>query len=171
MGIRIKEASWCASTETRPVTWPISVSHADTCMEETPVNLGLSQNNNEEVTCAAQSTTAGMLYASLNFWENTLKANDYILSAIRFGYSIPFVKLPSPCFLKNNASSLKYERFVRSKIQALLCKGYVEELTEKPFCVNPLTVATAKKLRLCWTVDIQTNSFDICHLKWKAGIC
>ena len=132
MGTQIKEASWCASTATSPVTWPISVSHADTCREEAPANLGFSQNNNDKVTSAFQSTAAGMLCASLNFWENTLKANDYIVSAIRFGYRIPFVNLPSPCFLKNNASSLKHERFVRSEIQSLLCKGYVEELAEKP---------------------------------------
>ena len=77
-----------------------------------------------------------------------LKANKFVLNIIEFGYAIPFVSLPDSCYLKNNASSLKQENFVRGEIEELLLHGYIEELATVPFCCNPLTVVTGHKMRL-----------------------
>ena len=67
---------------------------------------------------------------------------------IDFGYAIPFVSLPGKCMLRNNASSLKQEHFVRAEINALLSKGYIEEMTTASYCCNPLTVVVGRKMRL-----------------------
>ncbi|KAJ8317022.1 hypothetical protein KUTeg_004926, partial [Tegillarca granosa] len=50
------------------------------------------------------------------------------------------------CFnLRNNRSTLSDIEFVSSEIQSLLNKGCVEQVTEMPFVVNPLTVAFGKQ--------------------------
>ena len=52
------------------------------------------------VTAVRQESAAGRLFSRLNFWEKTLKANNFVLSSVKFGYTIPFVSLPSTCFFK-----------------------------------------------------------------------
>ena len=90
-------------------------------------------------------SVSGKLASCLDFWKNTLEANDYILNIIQHGYVIPFVTLPGRCELKNNLSSLNSPQFVRSEIQNLLSKGYIEEQFHPAYCCNPLTVANGSK--------------------------
>jgi hypothetical protein len=93
-------------------------------------------------------TPAGRLGSNLQFWTNDLKASRFVLSTIEFGYSIPFVELPSRCNERNNRSSLNNPEFVREEINGLLSRQCIREVFEVPFCCNPLTVAQGKKLRL-----------------------
>ena len=44
-------------------------------------------------TAVRQESAARRLFSHLNFWEKTLKANNFVLSSIKFGYTIPFVSL------------------------------------------------------------------------------
>ena len=67
---------------------------------------------------------------------------------IRRGYKLPFAQYPSQCFLKNNTSALQHPEFVADAIIELLSNGCIVEHVVPPFCVNPLTVAEGKKLRL-----------------------
>ena len=108
----------------------------------------------ETVICPLQSfqpaaSASGRLKASFIFWKNTLKANDFILETIQYGYRIPFISMPPPCYLRNNASCRGHDDFISSEICDLLAKGYIEEVHSPPHCCcNPLTVAKGKKLRL-----------------------
>ena len=136
--------------------------------QATPALQPHIQGNNDGEGTPGPSTAAGRLNRSLSFWKNILKPNEFILSVIRFGYRIPFVKLPTSCNLKNNLSSLKHNIFVRKEIEDLLRKGYVDEWEEKPFCVNPLTdvtVAESSKLRLC--LDCHHTNEYIQYLPFK----
>ena len=105
-------------------------------------------------------SAAGRLKRSFDFWKNTLKANKLILSVISHGYRIPFVELPTACTYRNNVSSLNNVEFVRSEILDLKSKGYIQELSHRPFCCNPLTVAEGKKKkRLCLDLSRHVNKF------------
>ena len=90
----------------------------------------------------------GRLAQSVEFWENTLEAPPFIIDVIKHGYSLPFREFPPSCFLSNNHSALMNPQFVRDAILELLRRGLVEEHSSPPHCVNPLTVAEGKKLRL-----------------------
>ena len=100
----------------------------------------------------------GRLKASINFWIDRLEAPEFVISMIREGYRIPFGTYPTRCFLKNNNSALKHPEFVESAILELLANGCIEEHATPPLCVNPLTVAEGKKLRL--VIDLRhVNDF------------
>ena len=90
----------------------------------------------------------GRLKSSLNFWVEALDASDFVLDMIRRGYRLPFAHYPSQCFLRNNRSALQHPEFVAEAITELLGNGCIIEYVVPPFCVNPLTVAEGKKLRL-----------------------
>ncbi|CAH3157409.1 unnamed protein product [Pocillopora meandrina] len=64
------------------------------------------------------------------------------------GYRLPFAQYPSQCFLKNDRSALQHPEFVAEAITKLLNNGCIVEHVVPPFCMNPLTVAEGKKLRL-----------------------
>ena len=93
-------------------------------------------------------SAVGKLRDNIKFWKDVLRPGDFILDTIERGYQIPFVSEPTPCFLRNNASSRAQGDFVRSEIEDLLAKGYVQETSSPAYCCNPLTVAKGKKLRL-----------------------
>ena len=80
---------------------------------------------------------------------------------IRRGYRLPFAQYPSQCFLKNNRSALQHPEFVAEAITELLSNGCIVEHVASPFCVNPITVAEGKKLRLV----IDLRHVDNCLVK------
>ena len=91
----------------------------------------------------------GRLKAHSEFWENTLKASPTVMNVIREGYKIPFHTPPQPIFHPNNSSALAHPDFVSSEIQGLLTRGCIKQVSNPPFVVNPLSVATnSSKLRL-----------------------
>ena len=90
------------------------------------------------------SGVKGRLSASINFWNTTINAPDII----RRGYRLAFAEYPPPCFLASNRSAFQYPEFVVQAISELLVNGCIVELSVPPFCVNPLSVAKGKKLRL-----------------------
>ena len=115
-----------------------------------------------------KESAVGRLYAAFDFWKNVLKANDFVLDIVKFGYAIPFVTLPTPCFFKNNASSLNEQEFVRREIESLLSKGYVEEIVNPAYCCNPLTVVKGKKLRLVLDLSRHVNKcVQYCPVKYE----
>ena len=77
-----------------------------------------------------------------------LEAPPFVMDIIRQGYSLPFSEFPPHCFLLSNRAASRYPQFVESAILELLEKQLINEHSFPPRCVNPLTVAEGKKLRL-----------------------
>ena len=90
----------------------------------------------------------GRLANAFEFWAKDLEAPPFVIDIIRQGYSLPFSGFPPRCFLSNNRSALRNPQFVESAILELLEKQLINEHRFPPHCVNPLTVAEGKKLRL-----------------------
>ena len=70
------------------------------------------------------------------------------MDIIRNGYGLPFTSIPQDCFIKNNKSALMHPKFVEDAIFKLLEDGCIQEVSSPPRCVNSLSVAEGKKLRL-----------------------
>ena len=64
------------------------------------------------------------------------------------GYRLPFVKCPDKCYLRNNRSAVRHSQFVQEAIPRLLLNDRIQKHYEPPYCVNHLSVAEGKKLRL-----------------------
>ena len=86
----------------------------------------------------------GSLKRNIAFWKS-IDTNEFILDVIENGYRLPFISEPQSNHLKNNKSSLENDEFVKSAILELVKSGSVVETTDKPFVINPLTVAQNKK--------------------------
>ena len=91
---------------------------------------------------------AGKLRKAYDFWKDVLKASQFILSVVMYGYTLPFVQHCPPFAAKNNASSLRNYDFVTGAIDELLEAKCIIETDTVPYCCNPLTVADGKKQRL-----------------------
>ena len=68
-------------------------------------------------------------------------------------------------FLSNDLSALRHPDFVVHAISELLDNGCITEHSEPPFCVNPLTVAEGKKLRL--VIDLRHVNCYLVRFKFK----
>jgi len=72
------------------------------------------------------------------FWKNNLKASDWVLKTLEFGYKIPFESLPDQYEEKNNASALANMVEVRKEVAKMIELGVVKVVRQKPHCVSPL---------------------------------
>ena len=119
----------------------------------------VSSSSNWEVLQGDKSNgVKGRLKKCFNYWESTISASRFVLDIISEGYKLPFVNFPGRCYLNNNLSARNHPEFVQQAILELLSRDCIEEHSEPPFCVNPLTVAQGKKLRL--VIDLRhVNSF------------
>ena len=84
----------------------------------------------------------------IDFWENHLKPSSFVLNVLRYGYLLPFTRMPTPFYAENNKSALRYPDFVKGAIEKLLDNKFIEEISSPAFCCNPLTVSDKGKLRL-----------------------
>ena len=120
------------------------------------LSIGFSEEFCAGNVCAG---VKGRLKSSVSFWASTLDAPQLTLDTISQGYRIPFASYPAPCFLSNNLPP-RHPDFVVHAISELLDSGCITEHSEPPFCVNPLTVAEDKTLRLLIDLRHVLN----CHL-------
>ena len=97
--------------------------------------------------------------------RNTLNASEFVLSIIECGYRLPFADYPSPCFLPNNLSPVEHRAFVSQAIKELSANTCMQEHNKPPFCVNPLTAAVGKKLRL--VIDLRHVNQYLVKPKFK----
>ena len=112
---------------------------------------------------STSSGAKGRSSASIDF--GTLSAPEFVLDTIRRGYRLPFAEYPPSCLLANNRSAFQHPEFVTQAISELLANGCIVEHSVPPFCVNPLSVAKGKKLRL--VIDLKhVNSFLV-RFKFK----
>ena len=95
------------------------------------------------------SGVKGRLKQSISYWESTICAPQFVLGLIAIlGYRLPFVRFSGKCYLRNNHSALRHPQFVQEAISRLLLNDCIQEHYEPPYCVNALSVAEGKKLRL-----------------------
>ena len=94
------------------------------------------------------SGVKGRLKQSISYWESTICAPKFVLGLIAEGYRLPFVRCPDKCYLRNNRSAVRHSQFVQEAISRLLLNDCIQEHYEPPYCVNPLSVAEGRKLRL-----------------------
>ena len=64
----------------------------------------------------------------------------FIIDVIENGYKIPLFSTPEKTFNNNNRSALQEPRFVAEAIQDLLDRNLIEQCSDIPHVVNPLTV-------------------------------
>ena len=78
---------------------------------------------------------------ALPFWETELNAPREVLKIIAEGYEIEFVEPPPRMHFKNNRSALENSDFVEGAIDELLRYNLIQEYSEPPFVISPLSVA------------------------------
>ena len=81
----------------------------------------------------------------LSYWKDTLRANQWVIDTLKFGYCLPLTSVPSQYEEQNNLSAKENMQFVRQEVQSLVEQGVVEIVKQKPLCVSPLTVAIREK--------------------------
>ena len=92
------------------------------------------------------------------FWEDVLKCGPWHKKILKEGLRLDFIDgiLPDPYEEKNNRSARLEPAFVCDSLDSMSSSKVLQRLSEKPICVNPLTVASreltleSRKLRLCW---------------------
>ena len=135
------------------------------CEEEDQVGLFLFSSNSDDVHASfCSDSVRGRLYRCSTYWRDTLNASQFVQSIVQDGYKIPFRSIPETCFLANNKSARDNPDFVSEAIVKLLKGRYIEEQSEPPYCVNPLSVAKGKKLRL--VLDLRNITVNV-----QASIC
>ena len=107
----------------------------------------------------------GRLSAAVDFWKSTLNSPEFAVDIITSGYRLPFARYPPQCFLANNRSALQHPQFVSQAICELLENDSIVEHSAPQFCVNPLSVAKGKKLRL--VIDLRDVNNFLVRFKFK----
>ena len=92
---------------------------------------------------------------NVTFWAHTIQANDCIVNVIKEGYKVPFLSPPVPVNSKNNTCALQHENCVTSTISELLDAGCIVEQSNRPFCVNQLSVSVNKNSKERLILDIR----------------
>ena len=82
----------------------------------------------------------GSLREHVDFWSNSIRASDFIISTIVEGYRIPFFDLPENFVIPNRSSAFKFKDFVNEAISELIERGCVKEVLIPPKFINPLHV-------------------------------
>ena len=101
------------------------------------------------------NSVRGRLKENSHFWKNELKPALFVQNIIDNGYIMPF---PPSLYAPNNKSNLRNSRFISQAISKVLKNNCIEELDQKPYYCNSLTIAESRKLRL--NLDLRhVNSF------------
>ena len=117
-----------------------------------------------ETSCSEK--VKGRLRSHVQFWEE-IGAYSNILDIIKNGYKIPFYSLPSTCFQKNNKSALQHGDFVGKAIAELLDDCLIEECSEVPYIVNPLTVSVQSNGKKRLILDLRCVNLHVLKQRVK----
>ena len=121
----------------------------------------------EDSDLSERGSVAGKISEHQFYWENILEASPFVMSMVKNGYYLPFKRQPTKCFLKNNKSSLRHKEFVTNSILELLRDNCIEEVSDIPYCVNPLTVAEGQKLRLVLDLRHVNECLEVKKFKYE----
>ena len=111
----------------------------------------------------SDKSVRGRLSKCISEWQR-IKAPGFKLEVIREGFKIPFVSLPPPKHGVNNLSAIKEAVFVCEAILDLLKINRIEELSEVPNIVNPLSVSIQSSGKKRLILDVRhVNLFVYKH--------
>lgn len=97
------------------------------------------------------------LFHNLHFWKE-IDVCDSVFSMIKNGYSLDFEIHPPSKHFENNKSAMLNDNFVSDAVQDLVESGRVIQVHEKPYMVNPLSVAeNHEKKRLILDLSFFNN--------------
>ena len=82
----------------------------------------------------------GQLNAHLHFWEETVKAPEFVLNVIRHCYSLPFMSVPESRFFSNQKSAFEHCDFVTESVEELKAHGCIRQVEARPLICSPLLV-------------------------------
>lgn len=88
------------------------------------------------------------------------------MDLIESGYKIPFFSAPPRCFLNNNKSALQESDFVSEAIKDLLDRALIQQCSNVPYVVNPLTVSVQSSGKKRLILDLRVVNK---HL-WKQPV-
>ena len=114
----------------------------------------------------SNKSVRGRLAKCISEWEG-INAPGFILEVIREGYKIPFVSLPPPKHSVNNLSAIKEADFVCEAILDLLKMHCIEELSEVPNIVNPLSVSIQSSGKKRLILDLRHVNLFVYKQKFK----
>ena len=114
----------------------------------------------------SNKSVRGRLAKCISEWEG-INAPGFILEVIREGYKIPFVSLPPPKHGVNNLSAIKEAVFVCEAILDLLKINGIEELSEVPNIVNPLSVSVQSSGKKRLILDLRHVNLFVYKQKFK----
>ena len=86
---------------------------------------------------------------------------------VQGGYRIPFKQLPDRAYLKNNKSAKDNPSFVSLEISSLLEKQCIVKVSERPYVINPLTVAYNRNGKPRLVLDCRHINHLLCSYKYK----
>ena len=105
--------------------------------------------------------------SSVEFFR-TLGASDFIIQTLSDGHHSTFTEQPPQYERRNNLSYLEHEDFAVSEILELVSKGKVELLDQKPYVVNPFSVAVQRnKRRLILDCSNLNQYVDVPKFKYE----
>ena len=103
---------------------------------------------------------------SLKYYKEVLGADKYVMTILEQGLKFPFRDLPVKYEEQNNRSARDNDRLLWDKITEWEAAQYIERVTVKPTCVNPLSVSEkfdlqTKKLkkRVCLDLSRHVNDY------------
>ena len=99
-------------------------------------------------------------------WER-ISAPGLTLEVIREGYKIPYLSLPPPKHGVNNLSAMKEADFVCEAILDLLKINCIEELSEVPNILNPLSVSIQSSGKKRLIQDLRYVNLFVYKQKFK----
>ena len=89
---------------------------------------------------------------------------QFVLGLISEGSRLPFVRFPDKCHLRNNRSAVRHPQFDEEAISKLFLNDCIQEHCEPPYCVNHLSVAEGKKLRLVIDLRLRFTEWPVCSM-------
>ena len=111
-------------------------------------------------------TVRARLKKFIPFWRE-INASKFVLDIIESGYKIPFIQTPTSYYANNNASARNHFEFVNEAVNDLLGQRCIEEITEKPFIINPLTVTVQSSGKKRLILDLRHVNKFIYKQKFK----
>lgn len=78
--------------------------------------------------------------AARRFYKLILNAGEQVMELLESGYKPQYLKPPKPAHFRNNQSALNDLPTCRKHIQDWLENGFVEQVTEAPRIINPMTL-------------------------------
>ena len=109
----------------------------------------------------------GRLRRRANFWRESLRASEHIMSIVSDGYRLPFVRLPTPSFLENHSMSYDDRSFAAEAIKELVDNCCVGRVDRPPLVCSPLQVVHRDDGKRRLVIDLRYVNKHLHKFKFK----